>query len=147
MMDKKVAFVNAIIIINIHEMETVHGNNRPAGRSIIPIIENKNKIIQILKYFGFVYGVVIIEIIVLLIIQVKTLSLELHCNTVLLFILDLFYDEGGERVGREGGVEVAAGYSDGEWPGFVLKVTCNNDVGVFGSAVDDGRSIAAVCAW
>lgn len=50
-------------------------------------------------------------------------------------------------MGREGGVEVAAGYSDGEWPGFVLKVTCNNDVGVFGSAVDDGRSIAAVGTW
>lgn len=89
MMDKKVAFVNAIIIINIHEMETVHGN--------------KNKIIQILKYFGFVYGVVIIEIIVLLIIQVKTLSLELHCNTVLLFILQTYFmtkvvKEWGERV-------------------------------------------------
>lgn len=103
MMDKKVAFVNAIIIINIHEMETVHGNNRPAGRSIIPITENKNKIIQILKYFGFVYGVVIIEIIVLLIIQVKTLSLELHCDTVLLFILQTYFmtkvvKEWGERV-------------------------------------------------
>ena len=49
-------------------------------------------------------------------------------------------------MGREGGIEVAAGYSDGEWPGFVLKVACDNDVGVFGSAVDDGRSIAAVCA-
>lgn len=46
-------------------------------------------------------------------------------------------------MGREGGVEVAAGYSDGEWPGFVLNVTCNNDVGVFGSAVDYCRSIAA----
>ena len=103
MMDKKVAFVNAIIIINIHEMETVHGNNRPAGRSAIPITENKNKIIQILKYFGFVYGVVIIEIIVLLIIQVKTLSLELHCNTALLFILQTYsmtkvVKEWGERV-------------------------------------------------
>lgn len=103
MMDKNVAFVNAIIIINIHEMETVHGNNRPEGRSIIPIVENKNKIIQILKYFGFVYGVVIIEIIVLLIIQVKTLSLELHCNTALLFILQTYFmtkvvKEWGERV-------------------------------------------------
>ena len=49
-------------------------------------------------------------------------------------------------MGREGGVEVAAGDSDGEWPGFVLKVACNNDVGVFWCAVDDGRSIAAVCA-
>lgn len=103
MMDKNVAFVNAIIIINIHEMETVHGNNRPEGRSIIPITENKNKIIQILKYFGFVYGVVIIEIIVLLIIQVRTLSLELHCNTALLFILQTYFmtkvvKEWGERV-------------------------------------------------
>lgn len=53
MIDKKVAFVNAIIIINIHEIETVYGNNRPVGRSVIPITENKNKIIQILKYFGF----------------------------------------------------------------------------------------------
>ena len=49
-------------------------------------------------------------------------------------------------MGREGGVEVAAGYSDGERSGFVLKIACDHDVGVFGSAVNYGRSIAAVGA-